>query len=731
MWRIIVPIAVVMSGCNFGAKTCVTSADCVSPATCQMGFCTYASDAAVTGGGVGGGSGGGSGGGGGITGGGGGVSGGGGVTGGGAGGGAAYCDAGLSCAPYEECVASASGGACAPSDIALSWVSPNNNGLTRGPANPSFNAVVFVDAGSMPMVVPVFQEDGGFMADLMFAGNGSYSGNVTLAGPDGAKVLIAGWVASSASGHTARQTVTWDETAPMVAVSFDAGAAQRDDLRRLGLSSTEPLGSATVTLGGVVMGPDDAGCGANAGCWVVDFSLPPLDSMSGSFTLVVTALDAVGNTRIVDAGTVAVSRRRWEVQPTVQAIRAAPAIGFDGTIYVAAAADVTSSLYALDPSDGGTLRSTPLGIAHSLALARNNGTEHVYFSAEDGTGGKVGALVASTFAAPVQPAVRGNGAGPTYAAIALVGKPSLEVGAVGVFNAMGGSSRVAVYSPVNGAEAVNAVDGGGTFNFAPVSSVGSATNIIVNSSTTEAWLLTSPPMPGGLYWNSVGNILATPTQGVQRQLEVPGNDCCLDGQAFVNSASLVTGQTASARKVYAVNASSQTTGDLGMPVNNAVPAVADGSTAFMGRGSLLVRFNPSMLSTAATTLSSGVNVRTSPVLGKAGPRQTVGMGYALTDSGGVLAFALDANSAVAWGNAFASSVSVYAHSTLDCNRRPGAATTTTGILYVATSSGRVAAIIVDSPKLLDTAGAWPKFQRTAANAGNTDNTRFPFNPGCP
>ena len=74
---------------------------------------------------------------------------------------------------------------------------------------------------------------------------------------------------------------------------------------------------------------------------------------------------------------------------------------------------------------------------------------------------------------------------------------------------------------------------------------------------------------------------------------------------------------------------------------------------------------------------------------------------------------------------------IYAHPTLDCNRRPGAATATTGVLYVAAGSGRVAAIIVDSPKLLDATDVWPKFQRTAGNAGNTDATRFPFNPGCP
>jgi hypothetical protein len=39
-------------------------------------------------------------------------------------------------------------------------------------------------------------------------------------------------------------------------------------------------------------------------------------------------------------------------------------------------------------------------------------------------------------------------------------------------------------------------------------------------------------------------------------------------------------------------------------------------------------------------------------------------------------------------------------------------------------------VVVDSPRLLDTAGAWPKYQRTMGNAGNTDPA-FPVNWSCP
>jgi hypothetical protein len=170
-------------------------------------------------------------------------------------------------------------------------------------------------------------------------------------------------------------------------------------------------------------------------------------------------------------------------------------------------------------------------------------------------------------------------------------------------------------------------------------------------------------------------------------------------------------------------------------VDNGVPAIGAPSVAFAGRGSDLVRFNPTQLSFGGLALRSGAGIiRTSPVLGRARAGQSAGMGYAVTSTGNLIVFAQDGtvDSASDWGSLFATGTNaIYAHPTLDCNRRSGAATSSTGILYVAAGTGRVVALIVDSPGLLDTTGAWPKFQRTASNAGNTDAVRFPFNPGCP
>lgn len=646
-----------------------------------------------------------------------------------------YCDAGLTCAPYERCSPTALGGKCDIADVRVTWVWPSD-GLSRGPVNAGFNAVVFVDAGSattLPLSVPVVQEDGGLMTNLLPAGGNQYAGNVTLNGPEGTKVLIAGWPASPATGQSARLTVGWDERPPLLTASFRTGPFLRDDLVHLTITANEPLDpvSVNVMLGGESMGVDGADC--DGGCWLLDMSRPVLDALNGNFTLVVSAADVVGNLRTVDAGTLSVSRMRWEVQVASGEVHAAPTVGSDGTLYIGGGSNTNSSLYAVDWADGGTLRSTPLGLTLSLAVAESNGAEHLYFSARDDVGGKVGSMLSSNFVLAAHEPQRGNAGGPTNTAVALFALSAVEVGAVGSFNAIGTApSSVVFYSPVFGPRSFSAPDGGPTFSYLLVPpGERRATNIIVNAG--EAWLPTRPAeATDGMYWTSVGNFSAAPTLVQQRQLEVPGNDCCLAGQAFANGAALVSGSLA-ARRVHSVNSNMHQTGNLGSASDKGLAAVVDSSTAFVGDATELVRFNPSSLGAPPVQLASGPNVvvRTSPVLGKAGPRQTVGMGYAVTESGGLWAFRLDANSAVLWGDVFLGSDFVYGHPNLDCNRRTGAATTTTGILYLASSWGRVAAIIVDSPKLLDSPGAWPRFQRTAANAGNTDNARFAFNPGCP
>jgi hypothetical protein len=121
---------------------------------------------------------------------------------------------------------------------------------------------------------------------------------------------------------------------------------------------------------------------------------------------------------------------------------------------------------------------------------------------------------------------------------------------------------------------------------------------------------------------------------------------------------------------------------------------------------------------------------TAPVLGAGW------LGYVVDGSGRLTVFPTVNAPAVRWTASLPLST-VAAPPTLDCVRQGGAgiAGARVGVLYVASTSGEVTAVLVDSPKLEDVtlAGSkapWPKYQRTAGNAGNIDTT-FELNPGCP
>jgi hypothetical protein len=171
------------------------------------------------------------------------------------------------------------------------------------------------------------------------------------------------------------------------------------------------------------------------------------------------------------------------------------------------------------------------------------------------------------------------------------------------------------------------------------------------------------------------------------------------------------------------------TGNLGGDAITGVPVVASASEAYAGHGSGLYRFDPSNLNASVLVIDGGTTdtFYLSPVLTKA-KDGGVGQGYAVSNTGNVVAFTVGTSGGVAWTTALPAPV--LTHPTLDCNRQ--SPTTKTGILYVGTKGGYVQAIIVDNPGLLDTAGAWPKYQRSAGNAGNDDLLNFPTNwPGCP
>ncbi len=712
-----VVFVVAFAGCDFGVQRCSVDADCRGGGVCSAaGLCLQADGGATTGGG-GGTTGGGTGGGGGMTGGGT----GGGSTGGG--GGADLC-AGLTCPTGFACEA----GACALKVTGVAWVQPTA-GLTNDAGSLLVARLTTTAAVTLPATLSYSELDGG--GGVLSLDGGDYTAATALSEGEHQLTVRADF---ADAGFSSVVDVTVDLTGPTLTGALPA-SAKRDDLVDVVLDGPMDTvaGSVVVTLNQVAVNAAPGACPARGGCWRLDFSAPVMDRLTDTFTVRATATDTAGNTKQTTVGTVSVSRIRWETTVTSDSIRAAPAIGVDGTIFVGSTnTNTNGNLYAIGVDGGAVATPVSLGAMQSVATARSNDAGVVFFTANDASGGSVGARLAVDLTRPASLAqsATGNALTPTYSAVGLVAKSASEVGAIATFNSIVAgavNSRVVIYGTSSASEALGTT--GGTFDSAPVPNpLDVANNIIVNG--TSAYLLTRPA-GAGLHRQVINTVNATPTLGSETTLASSGSAALASGQALAGTESVLGGQGA-LQLLYRVGTAINS-GNLTIDADNGLPAIASASLGFVGRGNDLVSFNPSQLGNGATSLAppggAGV-VRTSPVLGKLRPGQTVALGYAVNAAGRLLVFPQSGGGATDWGSPFtAGSPTVYAHPTLDCNRRVGAATTTTGVLYLASTTSLVS-VIVDSPKLDDTA-MWPKYQRTAANAGNPDAARFPLNSGCP
>jgi hypothetical protein len=175
-----------------------------------------------------------------------------------------------------------------------------------------------------------------------------------------------------------------------------------------------------------------------------------------------------------------------------------------------------------------------------------------------------------------------------------------------------------------------------------------------------------------------------------------------------------------------------TDGTLGALSDKGVPALVSATDGYVGAGSTLVRFNPAALGATVSTVETLATdaIRTSPVLGAARPVGGSAEGYAVSQAGTLVVFSQSTGAKLWDASLVPAGDQVLTHMTMDCNRVTS--NKTTGVLYVGAKSGVVQALIVDAPRLLDSVGAWPKYQRSAGNAGNDDVTNFKTNwPGCP
>ncbi|MBL8938074.1 MAG: hypothetical protein JNM69_26155 [Archangium sp.] len=606
---------------------------------------------------------------------------------------------------------------------------------------------------------------------------------------EGPKDFVAGWPDSGVPAYSATKVVTWDTTPPVLSFRLqDAGAAwKRDERVLLRVETNEPLDVAPLVL----LAGRDAGVIALASsacatlgtctaprcdCYQLDVATPdwPATGLATTFALAASAEDIAGNPNAAAGPVVPVTRLKWRstVGQTGSVVRAAPVLDSVGTLYVGVAdndAGTAGRLVALQPTDGGSTVTVVTGAVQSVSVARSRvdatqTADVVYVNSNVAMGSRVDMY--QTTGAPLgSPLV--DTTRKTWSALALFRADTTatpEVGAAALLNAsvtpalnglVGGvtptqmpalSTTDAEYMlPVPGAtppnSPVNAIvfgrDGGTQLIF-PTDDGSTSRRLHGRRFSGGAWLGgTAGP---GL--SSTGSPVALSAAGVATYLALTGRERPL----FVSKtllAAVAVGPTdgGTLNTAYAPVITNRT------PANG-VDATAMYGCNFTGIGNSSWLLSSGTDTATALALDSPLGLAgpastqlvTSPVIGGGGLAHGVGGSadrlYSVTADGALRVFVVSATDGVAgatpeWSatpaEVFGSVKTVYAHPTMDCSRpsAPGRP----GVLYVVATDGTVAAIVVDSAKLSATA-PWPKWQRTAGNAGNDDEALFPKNPGC-
>jgi hypothetical protein len=648
------------------------------------------------------------------------------------------------CAPYQACTPS---NVCVPRYTALT-VTPGDGGMVgAGPVAVRAELVKGEGfAGNFPETLSfsVVRSDGGTGGTLAVVtrNEGVYTTQWTPAGEGEFRLTAAH---PEAGGPSTTVGLTVDTTGPSFVVLVPPGNAGVPDG---GFTYADPMAvaawrrdqtvtvrvesdsadldpsSLSVLVRGHAGGTNLEGlslaqvspCAGKAFCGTVDVPLwlPGLPAFRGNFAIEVTARDRVGN-EVTRTNNIPVSRWKWSFNGAAGPIRASPAIGQSGTVYLGTS-DSNGKVFALAP-DGTKIWEVQLGsVQGSPAVGEfSAGSERVYVGVNNSSGaGVLYALGANGSISGRCPGAGIESGAISTAAAILNTKLDVEATPVETAVALGnGDALLALRPGATGSRQCSTVPLAGSAQQG-ASVIAKGTDVYFGAQDTDAKVQSYRFAGTGLAAKSgfTAPVIGTVVTGLGFS----------SGDRIVGAAGLpVTGSGGIFSFIETDGSGLQKnpgsfTG--APPVRNM--SIGTGDVLFYGRevagGGELIAIDLLATQSRASAPNAGSFVG-APVLGASNTFYTAatsgpspGIGEVSAWSTGSLNMVWKLNDSV--GRAEASP-------SLDCSRNLDgtAASVPHGVLYVPSIDGKLYAFVVDS-RGLDTSAPWPKYQHDSRNTGN-------------
>ncbi|WP_224361600.1 PQQ-binding-like beta-propeller repeat protein [Hyalangium versicolor] len=475
---------------------------------------------------------------------------------------------------------------------------------------------------------------------------------------------------------------------------------------RVALRGTDGVASASVAVT-----PTTTNCTALfCGVALLNLWEPKFDLFRGSMTLEVQGNDLAGNVGSTSPATpqVNVTRWKWAFNLSTGAIKASPAIGEKGTVYIGSA---DGKVIALSPEGSKTWEASTVGAVGSLAVGTSDGGVEPIYVATNTTNSKGVLYALSSDDGGVRVRCPGSGehAGSVLSAMAITTfgtAPSrFEQGAAVVNN--GKNSELWVVRPEGASSTAQCVLSSATFNIPEATQDGSlvADGGTFVYPTSDATIVSYSFGGSALNWETQpasqlivglalagGNLLgggvgSTPTQGALYSVPMAG------------SMNVTLLPSTSGGRVW-----SPIIGPGGI-------LVFHGQETGGNQGNLKKYDLQSQMPSNSMFSNVGV-LKYAPALG------ADGLLYAAPSSSGSVSALSTGDLSQQWTEAL--NAPATASVGLDCARSTSGAVIQgkpSGTLYVP-SGGVLNAIIVDSPGLSRDTAAWPKYQHDARNTGN-------------